>query len=211
MRTTTGTRKVNYRNHTGNCSWCGDQFTYLRGNGTPRKYCTVRCREEIKKANMRARTAAKPNCRVEGCTRKGTRVSTGYCEVHFYRVRRNGTIDLLPTSGRAVQSAGYHLHKIPGHPLARRDGWVYTHRQVAHDKHDGVCPGCYWCGKEVDWRTCHVDHLDDDKDNNEADNLEVACPSCNKTRGLLVAMFKRVKPERRDQLMKGNTVHPSEQ
>lgn len=216
MPGTTGTRKINYRTQEAECLWCSGKFVYTRGSGTIRKYCSAACRKAVAKKQVRDRYESLPVCSVAGCKVKATRVEAGMCETHFYRVRRNGTTDLMKFPKHRKQSAGYLMLKEAGHPLANRRGWVYTHRRVAHDKHNGLCPDCYWCGKRIDWAGCHIDHMDDDKENNQPENLEVACPSCNKTRGLLVAMFKRVKPERRDQLLgmigggrQGNPIDPN--
>lgn len=81
---------------------------------------------------------------------------------------------------------GYRvLHQQQGHPLASRNGGLHEHRAVLYDK---IGPGqhtCYHCGKVVTWQTdnaaerLHVDHLDDDKLNNDPSNLEPSCFSCN--------------------------------
>lgn len=65
---------------------------------------------------------------------------------------------------RREQSGGYIRVKLPGHPLARPDGWVYEHRLVMWEQ--GVDP-----------RGHHVHHLNHDKTDNRAANLRVVDPS----------------------------------
>lgn len=74
-----------------------------------------------------------------------------------------------------------------GHPLANSSGVVSEHRRALYDK---IGPGlhpCHWgCGKVLEWGgilgIC-VDHLDDDKVNNDPDNLVPSCLVCNMQRG----------------------------
>ena len=60
------------------------------------------------------------------------------------------------------------------------------HRVTLYNR---IGPGlhpCHWCGKEVEWTrgnngetTLVVDHLDDNRQNNEPDNLVPSCNVCN--------------------------------
>jgi hypothetical protein len=59
----------------------------------------------------------------------------------------------------------------------------YEHRQVYYDLHGEGPFSCHWCGAVVAWGDMHVDHLDDDKTNNEAKNLAASCATCNQQRG----------------------------
>lgn len=61
--------------------------------------------------------------------------------------------------------------------------YTYEHRANYYDKHgEGPFP-CHWCGETVTWETLHIDHLDDDKLNNDVGNLAATCPTCNQARG----------------------------
>lgn len=69
------------------------------------------------------------------------------------------------------------------HPLASFYGELLEHRKVLYEK---IGPGshpCHWCGKMREWANggqgIHVDHLDDDKLNNNPDNLVPSCKRCN--------------------------------
>lgn len=77
--------------------------------------------------------------------------------------------------------------------------WAYEHRVVLYD---AIGPGwhdCHHCGTAVSWdRTFPrhldalvVDHLDDDKANNELSNLVPSCQPCNTKRA-----GKRASPPR---------------
>lgn len=88
-------------------------------------------------------------------------------------------------NGKPLTKAKYATVKIPGHPLAHRDGRVRVHRYVLFEK---IGPGphsCHWCGVEVTWwehLSLVVDHVDSDTWNNDPDNLVSACNRCNVSR-----------------------------
>jgi len=80
-------------------------------------------------------------------------------------------------------SQGYLLQWAPDHPLRRSSPRVYQHRVVFYDYHGEGPFSCKWCGVCVAWDSMHVDHIDDDKQNNEIRNLAASCPTCNQHRG----------------------------
>ena len=126
----------------------------------------------------------KLSCTVVGCSNHPRSAGSPYCEVHYYRLRRNGHLGLLPSSASHEHSAGYIVANAPGHPLCppgRTD--VYLHRKVYYDAHGEGPFKCHVCGAQQSWETMHVDHLDDDPKNNGLDNLAPACPTCNQWRG----------------------------
>ena len=87
---------------------------------------------------------------------------------------------------------GYWVLTGVVHPLTGQgelSGRVLEHRVVLWDKLgcqslDCVHP-CHWCGRSVTWRdrSLKTDHLDEDKQNNDPDNLEPSCNGCNIWRG----------------------------
>ena len=90
--------------------------------------------------------------------------------------RPDGTLAL----GSYVDAHGYRvLTGHQDHPLSCHNGEVKEHRKVLYDK---IGPGqhsCYLCGREMGWDQIVVDHLDEDKLNNDSANLEPACRKCN--------------------------------
>lgn len=69
------------------------------------------------------------------------------------------------------------------HPLTSASGLVYEHQVVLYEK---IGPGphaCHWnCGKMLEWggrNGIHVDHLDEDRSNNDPENLVPSCVGCN--------------------------------
>ncbi|MCD5996495.1 HNH endonuclease [Pseudomonas sp. CDFA 602] len=121
------------------------------------------------------------------------------CEAHYYRQRRTGMTSLRtvtlsntvkPTAELRVipetleHSHGYLLNYAPDHPLSRGNHpRVYQHRVVYYEHHGAGPFDCHWCQRPVTWETMHVDHVDDDKQNNDISNLVASCPSCNQARG----------------------------
>ncbi len=93
-----------------------------------------------------------------------------------------------PAQGFWITAQGYRLLTgYQGHPIAFGDGTVLEHRFVLYEK---IGPGphpCHWaCGAILDWggpSGINVDHLDDDKLNNDPDNLVPSCGNCNRHRG----------------------------
>ena len=127
-------------------------------------------------------------CNVLGCDGLIRSARSTLCEKHYYRLRRNGHLSLKPKHDppRLVDhSNGYKLLYAPDHPISTKGQpvRVYEHRAVYYEKHGDGPFRCHWCRLEVTWSTMHVDHLDDDKTNNEPTNLVASCPVCNQRRG----------------------------
>lgn len=125
-------------------------------------------------------------CKVQGCAKHANRVGAGLCEMHYYRLRRNGSLDLIETTHPVLEhSNGYLIDYAPGHPLetANGNGRVYQHRRIYYDAHGAGPFNCIHCGTVVTWGTLHIDHLDDNKQNNTLGNLAASCLICNTQRG----------------------------
>lgn len=88
----------------------------------------------------------------------------------------------LRKDGYLILSAQY------AHPLADKRGLLLEHRKVLYNKigpgpHDCfwcLRPGLVWVGRGPD--AIHVDHLDDDRGNNDPENLAPSCYRCNMNR-----------------------------
>jgi hypothetical protein len=125
-------------------------------------------------------------CKAEGCDKRPRSRTSPWCEMHYGRLRRNGSLE---RGERFFQPAiehdgGYILEYAPGHPIARPGySHVYEHRRVFFDGNGWGPFECHVCKAEVTWATMHVDHLDDDPRNNAIGNLAPACPTCNRGRG----------------------------
>lgn len=127
------------------------------------------------------------HCVASGCDRPANRKTLQLCEMHYYRLRRNGSFEKVDRvkPGLLKHAGGYLLAHAPDHPL-RRDSSsrVYEHRIIYHAKHGDGPFACNWCGKLVTWDDLHVDHLNDRPDDNQPGNLVASCPPCNQKRGL---------------------------
>ncbi len=125
-------------------------------------------------------------CKVEGCDHECKHYpGKGICQMHYFRMMRYGTYELTKKGKRQPRShnaKGYQMLFLPNHPLAMANGSVYEHRKVVYDRHGEILPPCELCSKSVDWRTAHIDHIDDSVDNNEPNNLRVLCRACNTMR-----------------------------
>lgn len=130
-------------------------------------------------------------CVILGCTKAPRSTISPLCEMHYYRQRRHGDpLTVREVTGRAMSTNGYVIVHLPGHDLSHGSGWAYEHRVVLHAS---IGPGehpCHWCGTSVLWELSYpfdmtalvVDHLDDDKQNNDPSNLVPACNPCNVNR-----------------------------
>jgi len=95
------------------------------------------------------------------------------------------------TEPRYINGSGYVMVRDPEHPLAGKNGYVREHRKVLHDRIGPGAHPCNWCSTQVEWmtgrlepgsKTLVADHIDGDKQNNDAANLVPACLPCNATR-----------------------------
>jgi hypothetical protein len=127
--------------------------------------------------------------------------------MHYYRLRRTGSLDRKPPAGPYIQSAGYVVERAPDHPLAKR-GRVYAHRRVFYDAHGAGPFACNWCGTSVGWDSMHVDHVNGTKADNRVENLVASCAQCNQARGM-VKMVDTARRTRGTQLTVGGITRPA--
>lgn len=186
------------------CSTCKKLFSYIKkGSGRAKKYCSTKCFSG----------ATFGVCTVDGCMKKATaKLLGGLCNTHKAARRKYGlqTIDDLNNhvvgktqepypigSVKRIKCTEYLFEKVgKRHPMATNSDWVPQHRVVAYRMHNGVCPRCYWCNKPLAWASSVVDHLDENKSNNDVSNLVVTCRVCNSMRGATLPLFWRMKKKR---------------
>ncbi|AUR82902.1 HNH nuclease [Vibrio phage 1.029.O._10N.261.55.A7] len=124
-------------------------------------------------------------CKIDGCGKDVRYKQSGVCQMHYFRMMRTGSYELTKRQiETTVTPNGYaRVHK-PGHPLSVRGGYVFEHRYVLFEKHKGGDLKCEMCGADWLWRPYkdHVDHIDEDKLNNDPSNLRPLCNSCNTRR-----------------------------
>lgn len=108
------------------CATCGQIFGFEVGKGKARKYCDKKC-------------WPKPGpytspCSVDGCDKPIRSGKSVYCETHYYRIRRNGTLALrvvvgvwdscqychAPTGGLKYCNSACAARHSRGNPLVRQ-------------------------------------------------------------------------------------------
>lgn len=171
------------------CKFCSIEIPKADGRGRQKSYCSESHRKQA--ADLRPKKSY-PACSVESCELPAKRQGAGMCEAHYMRMRRNGSTDSryerMPET--AGHSHGYVRVKAKGHPRSLGASRAYAHR-VAFTEANGEGPfSCYWCQKAVTWADMHVDHLNDDKQDNRPVNLVAACGVCNQQRGHHKVMAK---------------------
>jgi hypothetical protein len=129
-------------------------------------------------------------CAIDDCSKPTRRGRAVLCAMHYHRQYRHGDVHATAAGITTGLGRRYTKRYQPNHPLATKDGTLYTHRAVLYDF---IGPGphpCHWCDTTVYWdhpmgdpHQLQVDHLDSDGANNEPSNLVPACPPCNAGRG----------------------------
>ncbi|MGP1677875.1 MAG: HNH endonuclease [Burkholderiales bacterium] len=188
------TRKYTPESVTSECKQCHTLFSYLHTTGTPKLHCSSDCRKRYQIGNRPALLALKAKCSVPGCGNKATRVSSGMCETHYYRMRRTGSTDKARPKYR-YENRGYLKVLIPAHELAGKDGCVPEHRLVMHAAHKGRCQPCFWCGVPLTWDDAVIDHLNEIKGDNAIGNLVTSCNNCNRARGAMLPFLRGMRPD----------------
>lgn len=126
-------------------------------------------------------------CVVEGCYKPIRSGKCLYCEMHYGRLRRNGTLELKQVQKlEYLHSNGYVRVYVPGHRLlfTHVGNYEYKHRVVYFNQHGAGPFTCHWCSAVITWNDMHIDHVDSNKTNNDISNLVAACARCNQSRGI---------------------------
>lgn len=145
----------------------------------------------------RRHRANRPQCVAAECGKPSA--MREFCWEHGERLKKYGSLERPETPSRRTNNLGYILVKAPGHVLVGHQGWVFEHRIVLHETIGPGVHACHWCGRSVSWDYSYprdldalvVDHLDEDRQNNEPDNLVPSCSPCNVARSSLHAKSQR--------------------
>ena len=121
-------------------------------------------------------------CIANGCDRDVRYKADQLCQKHYFRKWRYGTTDLTVTGkgkDKYFDSQGYVLMIKHGHPLASKGGLIREHRYVTYEKYGDGPIKCNICSRELSWTNVHVDHKNNNKQDNSLDNLRILCRGCN--------------------------------
>lgn len=126
-------------------------------------------------------------CHVDGCGREVRYLEKQVCQMHYFRMMRNGSYELKPrTKVQRIVMPGRGYIRVfdPLHPLRDSLGYVAEHRKIVYARYGENLPACEICGKPTQWQTCHIDHIDRDVKNNDVANLRPLCAGCNTWRDM---------------------------
>jgi len=112
------------------------------------------------------------------------------CQKHYFRQWRYGSTNTKREQKRMelgysrkyrtqMDARGYQRLYEPNHPLADSEGGVYEHRKVVFDQIGFELKECELCSMPVNWKTVHIDHIDNNPKNNHPSNLRPLCRVCN--------------------------------
>ena len=72
---------------------------------------------------------------------------------------------------------------------------IAEHRSEMQRAYGSPPHRCHWCGEELHtWKLIHIDHLDDDGQNNHLNNLVFSCRNCNLLRGRVMIWAYKMPP-----------------
>lgn len=78
---------------TRDCEHCGRTFSYTPSRGSDRKYCGPVCRNKRRQAASVALRESRGDCSVDSCSKPRRSGNAEWCEMHYYRMRRNGSLE----------------------------------------------------------------------------------------------------------------------
>ena len=77
---------------------------------------------------------ANPHCTVPECDRPTRSAKSPLCSMHYHRQYRHGSAHMVSTGlAKTTAQRKYQTQYDPTHPLAMKNGKVYTHRAVLYD------------------------------------------------------------------------------
>lgn len=168
------------------CDECGETFSRRTDKGSI-EFCNtcIRVKVGIKSSITKInKNKLKPKvyCCIDGCNTEARYKADRLCQKHYFRKMRYDTFELTSSRKyRVFTPNGYSKLYEPTCELSESKGYVFEHRFVYWKSKKDVL-NCEICNKEINWKTVHIDHKDNNRLNNNIENLRPLCNGCNTQR-----------------------------
>ena len=121
------------------CIRCGSEFESDNGSrGQWERFCSDKCRMN------KPRRQTQP-CSVSGCGKAARSTKSPYCETHYYRLRRTGSLDVIhpqrPHRGRCVYPGCGQLDRGPAGYCAMHQSRINRHGDASVKLKPGQAAG----------------------------------------------------------------------
>lgn len=122
---------------TGPCRVCGSVIIQT-GRGAPKRICSSACKSEHARRRNSALTSLRRGCSVDGCRLKCRSTNSPYCEKHYGRLRRTGTLERVvrEPNGTCYHCAGPAAKGLFCSPVCA------TRERIGADYIDRGCKVC---------------------------------------------------------------------
>ena len=127
----------------GECRTCGKTFPQVLKRGCAKAYCSEQCKA------ARPRPAITKMCDIDGCANLARSHAAAWCEVHYYRNRRKGSVHA------EVKAVGGHTSCSYCNAATNGQKHCSSRCAARHARGNPRTKACVVCGAEFDPVSAH--------------------------------------------------------